>query len=248
LTRRTAAPHFLRMSDESDGGARILLYGRRRGRALRAAQRKAVAELLPQLRFALPATGVLDSRALFAAPVEAVWIEFGFGGGEHLAAQAAAHPAIGMIGAEVFENGIAKLLREVERAGLRNIRIFPDDARALAAALAPASIARAFILFPDPWPKERHKKRRIVSPELLDDLARALEDGGEVRLATDDMDYARMMLERVIAHRAFRWLAEGARDWRERPADWPPTRYEQKAVRADRKPIYLRFARRARAA
>ena len=236
------------MSTRDEDGARLLLYGRRRGRALRPAQRKLVAERLPHLRFDIPASGPLDPRALFAVPVEAVWLELGFGGGEHLAAQAASYPAIGMIGAEVFENGIAKLLRDVERLGLANIRIFADDARALVAALGPSSIARAFILFPDPWPKERHKKRRLVSVQLLDDLARAMEDGGELRLATDDMDYARAMLERALDHRAFRWLATGPRDWRERAADWPPARYEHKALAAGRKPIYLRFARRARTA
>jgi tRNA (guanine-N7-)-methyltransferase len=146
----------------------------------------------------------------------------------------------------VFENGIAKLVREVERRALRNVRIFADDARTLVAALSPASVALVFVLFPDPWPKERHKKRRIVSTAFLDDLARAMVDGAELRLATDDMDYARAMLERATDHPAFRWLAAGPRDWRERTGNWPPTRYEQKALARGRAPIYLRFARRAR--
>ncbi len=234
------------MSAEDEGRARLLLYGRRRGRALRPGQQRLVAARLPQLRFELPPGGMLDPRTLFPPPIAAVWLELGFGGGEHLAAQAEAQPAIGMIGAEVFENGIAKLVREVDRRGLANVRIFADDARALVAALAPASIARTFILFPDPWPKERHKKRRIVSQPFLDALARALADGSELRLATDDMDYARAMLERVIDHADFRWLATSARDWRERAADWPPTRYEEKALARGRTPIYLRFARCAR--
>jgi tRNA (guanine-N7-)-methyltransferase len=234
------------MSARDEDGTRLLLYGRRRGRTLRPGQQQRLAELLPRLGFELPATGALDPRALFAGPVDAVWLELGFGGGEHLVAQAADHPATGMIGAEVFENGIAKLLREVARRGLGNIRVFADDARALVAALAPSSIARAFILFPDPWPKARHKKRRLLSPPLIDALARTLEDGAELRLATDDMDYARQMLERMLDHRAFRWLAAGPGDWRARTADWPPTRYEEKALARGAKPIYLRFLRRAR--
>jgi tRNA (guanine-N7-)-methyltransferase len=234
------------MSARDEDGPRLLLYGRRRGRALRKGQQRLVEARLPQLRFELPAEGALDPRTLFARPLDAVWLELGFGGGEHLAAQAAAHPAIGMIGAEVFENGIAKLVGDIERRDLANIRIFADDARALVAALDTSSIARAFILFPDPWPKERHKKRRIVAQHLLDELARVLADESELRLATDDMDYARQMLERVIAHRDFRWLAAGPGDWRARTGDWPPTRYEEKALAQGRTPLYLRFARRAR--
>jgi tRNA (guanine-N7-)-methyltransferase len=236
------------MGARQEDKVRLLLYGRRRGRALHKGQQRLVAARLPQLSFDIPPSGTLDPRALFARPVAAIWLELGFGGGEHLAAQAEAHSALGMVGAEVFENGIAKLVREIERLALSNVRIFTDDARALVAALVPESIARVFILFPDPWPKERHKKRRLVSRVLLDELARVMEDGGELRLATDDMDYARAMLERALDHPAFRWLATGARDWRERTDDWPRTRYEEKALAQGRKPIYLRFARRARGA
>jgi len=229
-------------------GARPMLYGRRRGRALRPGQRRLLETSLPALSFAVPDVQPLDPRTLFPVPVEAVWLELGFGGGEHLAAQAALHPAIGMLGSEVYANGVAKLLAEIERKGIANVRILVDDARLLVAALAERCLGRVFILFPDPWPKERHKKRRIVSPVLLDGLARAMEDGAELRLATDDMDYARAMLERALAHPAFRWCAEGPRDWRERTADWPATRYELKALAAGRKPLYLRFARRDRGA
>ena len=204
--------------------------------------------LLPRLSIELPAHGPLDPRPLFAPPVDSVWLEVGFGGGEHLAAQAAAHPAIGLIGCEVFENGVVKLLAEVKRQGLTNLRLLIDDARLLIAALPEASLARAFILFPDPWPKLRHHKRRIVSSETLDRLAFALADNAELRLATDDADYLGWMLERATAHRDFEWLAEGPRDWRERPADWPQTRYEQKALAAGRQPAFLRFRRRERGA
>jgi tRNA (guanine-N7-)-methyltransferase len=234
------------MSLEGTAAPHRVLYGRRRGRPLRPSQRRLIETRLPQLRIALPADGRIDPRRLFATPPEAVWIELGFGGGEHLAAQAQAHPAIGMIGAEVFENGVAKLLGEIERHGLANLRLLVDDARLLLAALPDQAIGRAFILFPDPWPKERHKKRRLVTRETLDALARIMADDAELRLATDDMDYARAMLEGATDHPAFRWLARGAGDWRERPADWPPTRYERKALAAGRKPLYLRFARRPR--
>ena len=204
--------------------------------------------LLPELRFAVPAGTVLDPSALFAGAVAAVWLEIGFGAGEHLAAQAAAHPDHGVLGCEVFENGVVKLLGEVKARALGNVRLFIDDARLLVAALAEASLARVFILFPDPWPKLRHHKRRIVSSALLDLLAHAMMDGAELRLATDDMDYARWMLERACTHPAFAWLAERPRNWRERPADWPPTRYEMKAIAAGRAPVFLRFRRRPRQA
>lgn len=202
--------------------------------------------LLPRLSFELPASGALDPRQLFSPPVEAIWLEIGFGGGEHLAAQATADPRRGLIGCEVFENGIAKLLAEVQRRGLGNVRLFTEDARELIRALPERSLDRVFILFPDPWPKQRHHKRRIVSTETLDALAAAMRDGAELRLATDDRDYLAWMLERATGHRDFEWLARGPRDWRERPADWPPTRYEQKALAAGRRPAFLRFRRRAR--
>jgi tRNA (guanine-N7-)-methyltransferase len=225
---------------------RLVLHGRRRGRALRQGQRHLLETKLPSLAVALPAGAPLDPRTLFSAPLEAVWLELGFGGGEHLAAQAEAQRAVGMIGAEIFENGVAKLLAEIERRALDNIRIFRDDARRLVAALANASIARAFILFPDPWPKERHKKRRLVTHDFLSELARAMADGAELRLATDDRDYAQAMLALGCAHRDFRWPAPGPGDWRVRPADWPATRDEQKAIAAGRPPLYLRFQRRVR--
>jgi tRNA (guanine-N7-)-methyltransferase len=227
---------------------RRLLYGRRRGRPLRPGQHELIERLLPRLAFGLPAAGELDPQSLFADPPRAVWLEIGFGAGEHLAALAERYPDTGFIGCEVFENGIAKLLGEVERRRFGNVRLFIDDARLLLAALRASSISRAFILFPDPWPKERHKKRRIVSPETLDAFARVMIDGAELRLATDDPDYFGSMLERVTGHHAFEWLARRPADWRERPPDWPPTRYEEKARRAGRPPSFLSARRRLRTA
>jgi tRNA (guanine-N7-)-methyltransferase len=213
---------------------------------LRRAQRELLDTLLPPLRFDLPSLGRLDPRRLFAERVDAVWLEVGFGAGEHLAAQAAGHPGKGFIGCEVFENGIVRLLAQSQRLGLANLRFFVDDARLLLDALAEGSLERVFILFPDPWPKQRHKKRRLLLPATLDALAFAMADGAELRLATDDRDYLAAMLEATVSHGAFLWLARRPQDWRERPADWPQTRYEEKARAAGRWPVFLRFRRRPR--
>ena len=223
-----------------------MLYGRRRGRALRSGQRQHLETTLPLLSFALPAQGAFDPRALFAAPVAAIWLELGFGGGEHLAAQAEAYPEIGFIGAEVYANGVAKCLAEIERRQLANIRILMNDARPLVAALAEGSVARVFVLFPDPWPKERHKKRRLVARGFLDDVARAMAD--ERRAAARDRRSGLRPGDARPGRRACRFPSPRgrARDRRDLPADWPPTRYEHKAIAAGRKPVYLRFLRRAR--
>jgi tRNA (guanine-N7-)-methyltransferase len=233
------------MSEAPPGRWRTV-YGRRRGRKLRVGQQELKETLLPALAFTLPESGEIDPASLFVAPPAEVWLEIGFGGGEHLAAQAASRPEIGFLGSEVFENGIVKLLGEVSRRGLGNVRLFVDDARLLVPRLAAASLSRAAILFPDPWPKQRHQKRRIVSTATLDALARALRDEGELRLATDDADYLRWMLERAPPHPDFEWLARHPEDWRARPADWPPTRYEAKAIAAGRRPAFLRLRRRPR--
>lgn len=225
---------------------RRLLYGRRRGRPLRPGQQTLVNSLLPRLAIDLSTSGEFDPRSMFADPSRSVWLEIGFGGGEHLAAQAERRRDIGFIGCEVFENGIAKLLGEIERRHLANIRLFIDDARLLIGALPAASIERVFILFPDPWPKRRHNKRRIVSRETLDGLARIMSDGAELRLATDDPDYFSWMLECVTGHPGFAWRVRRSGDWRERPPGWPPTRYEEKARAAGRPPAFLLACRRPR--
>ncbi len=230
----------------SDAPQRRVVYGRRRGRPLRPGRQALVDSLSPDLRIDLPAAGELDPRPLFADPPRSIWLEIGFGAGEHLAAQAERHPDKGFIGCEVFENGVARLIGEIERRHLANVRLFLDDARLLIAALPAASIERVFILFPDPWPKQRHKKRRIVSRETLDRMAVIMADGTELRLATDDPGYFSSMLDEVTAHPAFVWLARRPDDWRARPLDWPPTRYEQKALAAGRPPAFLRARRRPR--
>ncbi len=232
------------MSDTPPQSSRRL-YGRRRGRPLRQGRQRLAASLLPQIAISFPPDAApLDPKILFPARPAAVWLEIGFGGGEHLAEQAEQHRDIGFIGVEVFENGIARLLAEIARRDLDNIRILADDARLLLDVLAPASIGRVFILFPDPWPKRRHHKRRLVAPATLDRLAIVMQPGAELRLATDDRDYLAWMLEHVTAHLEFVWLARSPADWRDRPPDWPATRYEVKARAAGRAPAFLRFVRR----
>jgi tRNA (guanine-N7-)-methyltransferase len=229
-------------------GKRIL-YGRRRGRRLRPRRQEQVDRLLPGLSVDMQRLAEAPD-ALFARPVRDVWLEVGFGGGEHLYRQARLHPDIGFIGCEPFQNGVARLIAAIDEGGVPpdNIRVFADDARALIERLPPASIGRAFVLFPDPWPKSRHRRRRFIAPAQLDALARVLRPGAELRLATDHMDYLRWMLFHCLAHDAFRWLATGPADWRERPADWPATRYEGKALARGAFCAYLRFERRASAA
>jgi tRNA (guanine-N7-)-methyltransferase len=200
-------------------------------------------ELLPRL--AVPAGRCLDSRTLFGDD-RPLWLEIGFGGGEHLAWQAERHGDIGFIGAEPYINGVASLLAAVDELGLANVLIESDDVGPLLERLRPASLARVFILFPDPWPKTRHHKRRIVNPATVARLGELMADGAELRLATDDMAYARRMMAVLGRNDDFRWTARRPDDWRARPDDWPETRYEAKAKRAGRTAVYLRFVRKAR--
>lgn len=220
-------------------------YGRRFGRALRTGRRRLLDELLPTLQIE-PGGTPLDPAALFSSPCDACCLEIGFGGGEHLASQAAAHPSAGFIGCEPFINGVARLLSEIDEKGLGNIRIYPDDARDLIDRLPSACLDRVFLMFPDPWPKTRHAARRFISAENLDALARVMRDDAELRVASDEMGYVRWTLRHVRRHPAFEWTARTARDWRERPADWPPTRYEQKALSDGRSCVYMKYRRRKR--
>ncbi|ABC24571.1 tRNA (guanosine(46)-N7)-methyltransferase TrmB [Rhodospirillum rubrum] len=226
-------------------------YGRRKGKPLRATRQRLLDTMLPALTLPLAGLGEgerLDPRGLFPRPVDQLWLEIGFGGGEHLVAQAAAHPEVGLIGSEVFAYGVGKALSQIDETGVDNIRLWPEDVRQVLPALPDGCLQRLFVLFPDPWPKRRHARRRMIQPARLDDFARLLADGGELRVASDDMGYVRWTLMHVTAHPAFRWTAQGPTDWRERPADWVETRYEAKALQAGRKPAYLIFRRRPRAA
>jgi tRNA (guanine-N7-)-methyltransferase len=222
-------------------------YGRRRGKHLRESQEAYLAEDLaawspgPVGWDENPERKPLDLGALFGG--REVWLEVGFGGGEHMVHQAGLNPDRGIIGCEPYINGIAMLLGKLRRADLDNVAIHPGDVRDLFDVLPDASIGRAFLLYPDPWPKARHHRRRFVTPEHLEPLARVMRPGAIFRVATDIPDYVRQTLQEVPRH-GFDWLAEGPADWRVPWDDWLSTRYEQKALREGRVPHYLTFRRR----
>ncbi len=209
-------------------------YGRVRGRTLRAARASLVDERLPGL--------TVDLARPIAGHDGPVWLELGFGGGEHLAAQAGAHPGVLLLGAEPFVNGVASAVRHIEDGALANVRIHPGDGRELIVALPDASVGRVYILFPDPWPKARHQKRRLVNAETIAELARVMQPGAVLRFATDWADYVGWTLQRFAASPAFAWTAERANDWRRPPPDHAPTRYEQKRL-GDCAPVFLEFRR-----
>ena len=234
---------------EGEPGARAF-FGRRKGKRLRGLQERRLAESLPALRIDLPTgTAPLDPATLFQGldgRPRGIWLEIGFGGGEHLAAQAEAHPEIGFIGAEPFVNGVAKLLAEIDARSLVNVRIRDGDVTALIARLPEACLERVSLLYPDPWPKRRQRKRRFVSDASLGEIGRVLADGGLFRFASDIDDYAGWVLARVARCPALAWTARRSSDWTHPFPDWPGTRYEAKARVAGRRPTYLEFARAPR--
>ncbi|HRX38984.1 MAG: tRNA (guanosine(46)-N7)-methyltransferase TrmB [Caulobacterales bacterium] len=219
------------------------LYGRRQDKPLKPRQERLMESLLPRIAVPDPSAGKLDPLALIPDTDE-TWLEVGFGGGEHLAWQAAQNPRVGVIGAEPFINGVAKLLVHVDEQGLENVRIHFGDARPLMEALPDASLSRIFVLHPDPWPKKRHYKRRMISPWFFEESARLLKSGGELRVASDIEDYVRWTLMHAQNAKDFEWTAMRADDWRVRPDDWPQTRYEAKSLREGRTPAYLVFRRK----
>jgi tRNA (guanine-N7-)-methyltransferase len=216
-------------------------FGRKRGRRLSARQQALLDEVLPRLTLDLADACPPDSGRLFHVPAAALWLEIGFGGAEHLLWQAHHNPQVGHIGCEVFEDGVVKALAGVEEQALANVRISTQDARDLLRWLPASSLGRVFILFPDPWPKKRHLKRRLVSRQFLELLTRVMAAGAELRIATDVGDYARSILLAAQAHPALAWQADGPNDWRERPQDWPQTRYEAKARAQGRRCYFFRF-------
>ncbi|PRY25415.1 tRNA (guanine-N(7)-)-methyltransferase [Aliiruegeria haliotis] len=221
-------------------------YGRRHGKTLRPSQLTYLDEDLSKLSPGAvdwdvnPDRVPLDLAGLFGG--RDVWLEIGFGGGEHMVHQASRNPDVGIIGCEPFINGVAMLLGKIRSAGADNIRVHPGDARDMFDVLPEQSIARAFLLYPDPWPKKKHHRRRFVTPEHLAPLARVMKHGAVLRVATDIPDYVRQTLEQVPKH-GFHWMAERPADWREPWDDWFSTRYEQKAIREGRVPHYLTFRR-----
>ncbi|MGB0960935.1 MAG: tRNA (guanine(46)-N(7))-methyltransferase TrmB, partial [Halocynthiibacter sp.] len=183
----------------------------------------------------------IDLEALFGG--KEVWLEVGFGGGEHMFHQSATYPDVGIIGCEPYVNGVAMLLSKLRKEGRDNVKIHPGDVRDMFDVLPDASISKAFLLYPDPWPKKRHHRRRFVTPEHLEPLARVLKSGAIFRVATDIPDYVRQTLEEVLRNGSFEWLGQTPEDWRDPWDDWYSTRYEQKALREGRTPHYLTFRR-----
>jgi tRNA (guanine-N7-)-methyltransferase len=236
------------MQNNSTDAPRYVLFGRRKGRRLRGKKSELMENLLPRLTIA-EGDAPLNLKEIFPAQNK-IWLEVGFGGGEHLAAQAALHPDCGMIGCEPFINGIAGLLEHIDTQKLENIRIYPDDARRILDRLPESSLDRCFVLFPDPWPKKRHEDRRFIGPGNLPRLAHALKPGGELRVASDDPILQEWMIGHLQAATDFMPAADTvAGVFAERPAIWPLTRYEKKAL-AKKKyegwkgPRYYSFLRR----
>jgi tRNA (guanine-N7-)-methyltransferase len=227
------------------GGVPDRLYGRRRGKTLRARQQRLLDVTLPRLR--LTAAEAASPRSAFAAPIDALCVEVGFGGGEHALAQIADFPGSGLIACEVFENGLCSLLSRLVPEGTEatapvppNLRLWPEDARRLLPLLPDGSVDRLFLMFPDPWPKARHAKRRFVHPALLPAVARILRPDAEWRIASDDPTYQRWVTEVLQGSVHFALPAPAGT----RPPDWPPTRYEAKAISAGRSPLYWSARRR----
>jgi tRNA (guanine-N7-)-methyltransferase len=228
--------------DTPETPERARFFGRSKGKTLRKAQSIIWADGLSRLKIALNAQP-LDPAALFPQSPKAIRLEIGFGGGEHLIHRATENPDSGFIGIEPFVNGMAKLLMEVDKHQIGNIRVFDQDATRLLRKVPPASIAEIDLLYADPWPKRRQRKRRFISEESLGLMARALVPGGIFRFASDIDDYVGWTLARIIPMAQFEWQATGAPDWSIPYDGWPGTRYEAKAINEGRIPTYLTFRR-----
>ncbi len=222
-------------------------YGRRHGKSLRGSQKGYLENDLTALRVhnvswaENPSRKPLNLKAVFGDN-RPVWLEIGFGGGEHMVHQAALNPDVGIIGCEPYINGVAMLLGKMRIQNVTNLRIHDGDARDMMDVLPKASIDKVFLLYPDPWPKARHHRRRFVNPEFLDPLAAVMRPGAELRVATDIEDYVRQTLEQLGDHDGFEHLGSPPQNisW----PDWTSTRYEKKALREGRTPHYLTFRRR----
>ncbi|MBR4127256.1 MAG: tRNA (guanosine(46)-N7)-methyltransferase TrmB [Alphaproteobacteria bacterium] len=245
---------------EENRKADYRFYGRRKGKKLKPSREILLDSFLPKVRLPdVAGQNDLDPASCFSLPVKSFWLEVGFGGGEHLAEQSRRHPEKGFIGAEVFLNGVTSLLTHLtgmerrgdvdENVGLAegrvdNVRVYDEDVRDILPRFKSGSFERIYVLFPDPWPKRRHADRRFIGPKNLPVLARLLKSGGELRVASDDMNYIRWSLEHLMKSADFEWTAQTADDWRKPPADWVNTRYEMKALAKGKKPVYLIFKRK----
>ena len=235
----------------------LKFYGRIHGKKLHKTRQKLIDEFLPKISIAKPKENEeinLDEIFSHIKPKE-YWLEIGFGGGEHLAGQALKNKDVGIVGCEVFINGVASLAAhltgcyedgtkydcKLEDNRVDNVRIFSEDVRRMLNAIPDETFSKIFVLFPDPWPKKKHSSRRMIVQENLDVFSRILKKGGLLRVASDDMNYIRWSLYQLSKHKDFKWTAERASDWQKQPKDWVNTRYEQKAIKEGRKPIYLNF-------
>lgn len=229
-------------------------YGRRKGRTIRKAKTTLLEAFLPDVKI-MP-EDVFDKNTLFGKPVEKVYLEVGFGNGEHLAGQAKNHPDVGFIGAEVFQNGVANLLTLItgikegshlpetitlETGREDNIRVHDDDMRLLFSRIPDGFLDKVFVLFPDPWPKKRHASRRFINPDNLQELSRILKKGGILRVATDHKVYKAWALRQMHDYPDFKWTATCGDDWKHEPSDWVQTKYQRKAIREGRKAVFLDF-------
>jgi tRNA (guanine-N7-)-methyltransferase len=219
-------------------------FGRRHGKTIRPLQAEALAEFLPRYAIDLSVPPPDPLAILFRAPVGEIRLEIGFGAGEHLLHRARSEPTVGFIGIEPFVNGMARLMQQLGDAPLDNLRVYGDDATRVLDWLPASAIAEIDLLYPDPWPKKRHWKRRFVSSVNLDRFARVLRPGGLFRFASDISSYVNWTLLACMNHAAFDWAAASAADWRRPYPGWPGTRYEAKAIREGRKPAYLTFLRK----
>jgi tRNA (guanine-N7-)-methyltransferase len=246
LSRSAPRPDF--GCDIMTGGRRSrsteAFYGRRHGKTLRPLQAEALERGLHRYLIDLTASPPADLRVLFASPVSAVRLEIGFGGGEHLLHDAEVNRQTGLIGVEPFVNGMAKLMTVLAEHPRSNIRVYDNDATRLLDWLPDGSLEGIALLYPDPWPKKKHWKRRFVSPVNLDRFARVLKPGGVFRFASDIDTYVNWTLLQCRVHPGFVWRAADADDWRQPYPDWPGTRYEAKALREGRKTAYLTFVRK----
>lgn len=231
-------------------------YGRRKGRTIRKAKTTLLDAFLPELK--ITDDTIFEKSKLFGTEVEKICLEIGFGDGQHLAGQAKNNPRTGFIGAEVFQNGVANLLSlitgikegsnlpdtiNLEEGRVDNIRVFDDDMRILFAKIPDSFLDRVFLLFPDPWPKKRHATRRFINPDNLKEIARVLKTGGILRVATDHKVYKGWTLRRLNEDSNFKWTAKCSNDWKQEPSDWVRTKYQMKAIREGRKPVFLDFAK-----
>ena len=228
----------------TDAKQLLRFYGRRKGRPLSSAMRYRLNEMLPKFVFPAGLHTIDSLAACFAvAPFTPLSLEIGFGGGEHLSALAKASPDTIFIGADPFINGIVSLLRHIDEQDLQNIRIWPDDVRLMLDNLPEASLSSVYVMFPDPWPKARHANRRIFNPSLLNRVAFCLKPEGRLRFASDHPVAKSWLLSETLRHPAFSWMACSSKDWRERPADWPQTRYMMKGAREGRTSSWFDFKR-----